>query len=120
MASPQAIETYVNKLLTAFPRGDIPDALTVAPFTSSTAPSPLQLTGPTSPSAGHPRMGGLTQRELEVLVLIAQGLTNQEIADKLVITHSTVKKHIENAYAKLEVTSRTQAVARVRELGLID
>ncbi|MCG8352972.1 MAG: LuxR C-terminal-related transcriptional regulator, partial [Chloroflexales bacterium] len=62
----------------------------------------------------------LSEREGEVLQLIAQGLSNQEIADKLVIGLSTVKKHINNIYAKLDVKSRTQALVRGRELGLIE
>ena len=61
----------------------------------------------------------LTRRELEVLRLIATGLRNQEIADELVISVATVKRHISNLYAKLEVRSRTQAVARARELDLV-
>lgn len=51
----------------------------------------------------------LTQRELEVLTLIAQGKTNQEIADELFITLKTVKTHVSNILAKLEVSDRTQA-----------
>jgi LuxR family maltose regulon positive regulatory protein len=62
----------------------------------------------------------LSEREGEVLQLIAQGLSNQEIANKLVIGLSTVKKHINNIYAKLDVKSRTQALVRGRELGLIE
>ena len=61
----------------------------------------------------------LTERELEVLQLIASGLTNQEIADRLVLAKSTVKKHIENIFGKLFVNSRTHAVNRAQELGLI-
>jgi LuxR family transcriptional regulator, maltose regulon positive regulatory protein len=61
----------------------------------------------------------LTPRELEVLQLIAAGDSNQTIADKLVITARTVKKHTTNIYGKLNAGSRTQAVARARELGLL-
>lgn len=61
----------------------------------------------------------LTPRELEVLQLIAAGDSNQTIADKLVITARTVKKHTGNIYGKLNVSSRTQAVARARQLGLL-
>lgn len=62
----------------------------------------------------------LTPRELEVLNHIARGDSNQVIAEQLVITVSAVKKHTGNIYAKLNVNSRTQAVARGRQLGLID
>jgi ATP/maltotriose-dependent transcriptional regulator MalT len=61
----------------------------------------------------------LTERELEVLHLIAAGRSNQEIADNLVISVRTVKKHVENIHAKLGVQSRTQAAARARELNLL-
>ena len=61
----------------------------------------------------------LTPRELEVLQLITVGDSNQMIADKLVITVRTVKKHTSNIYGKLSASSRTQAVARARELGLL-
>ncbi len=62
----------------------------------------------------------VSERERQVLGLIADGLSNQEIADRLVISVATVKKHIENAYGKLQVKSRTQAIARAKTLGLID
>jgi LuxR family maltose regulon positive regulatory protein len=61
----------------------------------------------------------LSERELEVLRLIASGHTNQEIADLLVIAISTVKSHVNNLYSKLGVQRRTQAVALARELGLV-
>jgi predicted ATPase len=62
----------------------------------------------------------LTARELEVLHLIHAGLTNQAIADVLVVGLSTVKKHINRMYHKLDATSRTHALARARELGLLE
>jgi LuxR family maltose regulon positive regulatory protein len=61
----------------------------------------------------------LSEREREVLRLIADGLSNQEIADKLVVAVSTVKTHINNIYAKLGATSRVQAINRARELRLL-
>jgi LuxR family maltose regulon positive regulatory protein len=61
----------------------------------------------------------LTAREIEILDLIAAGLRNQEIADRLVISLATVKRHLYNVYGKLGVSNRTQAVARGRELGLL-
>ena len=64
-------------------------------------------------------IGALNERELEVLRLIAEGLSNQEIAGRLVIALSTVKWHINNLFGKLGVRSRTQAVAQARELGLL-
>jgi LuxR family maltose regulon positive regulatory protein len=61
----------------------------------------------------------LSDRELEVLELVAQGLTNREIAERLFITVGTVKTHVHNIYGKLGVRGRTQAAAQARELGLL-
>jgi DNA-binding CsgD family transcriptional regulator len=60
----------------------------------------------------------LSEREIEVLQLVAAGLSNQEIARRLVITPGTVKKHLEHIYSKLDVHSRTSAIARARTLKL--
>ncbi|MFP3855015.1 MAG: LuxR C-terminal-related transcriptional regulator, partial [Anaerolineales bacterium] len=62
----------------------------------------------------------LTDRELEVLELMAAGLTNKEIGEQLVISPGTVKKHAANIYGKLEVGGRTEAAARARQLSLLD
>jgi LuxR family maltose regulon positive regulatory protein len=70
-------------------------------------------------TAPQPLIEPLSERELEVLRWVAAGYSNQEIAQELVVAVSTVKKHINNIYGKLEVGSRTQAVARARELGLL-
>jgi LuxR family maltose regulon positive regulatory protein len=75
-----------------------------------------------SPVSGDKTTGlveQLTPREFEVLQLIAAGDSNQTIAGKLVITLSAVKKHTGNIFGKLNVGSRTQAVARARQLGLL-
>jgi LuxR family maltose regulon positive regulatory protein len=61
----------------------------------------------------------LTERELEVLRLVTAGLSNSEIAEELIIAVSTVKSHINHIFGKLEVESRTQAVAKAQELGLL-
>ncbi|MEA3441400.1 MAG: LuxR C-terminal-related transcriptional regulator [Chloroflexota bacterium] len=61
----------------------------------------------------------LSEREMEVMRLVAAGLSNRQIARQLIISLGTVKTHIHNIYAKLEVRNRTQAVARAREIQLI-
>jgi LuxR family transcriptional regulator, maltose regulon positive regulatory protein len=61
----------------------------------------------------------LTARELEVLGLLAVGASNRAIAEQLVVTPETVKKHLSHLFDKLGVTNRTQAVARARQLGLL-
>lgn len=60
----------------------------------------------------------LTERELEVLRLIAQGLNNQEIARKLFLSPKTIRNHITNIFSKLQVADRAQAIVRAREAGL--
>jgi len=61
----------------------------------------------------------LTERELEVLHLLAEGLTNKAIAERLFVAPSTIKQHLKNMYSKLDVHNRTQAVARGQNLDLI-
>lgn len=72
-----------------------------------------------SPQPVQPLIEPLTPRELEVLELIAAGLTNQQIAEELIISVGTVKWYTSEIYGKLNVGSRTQAVARTRELRLL-
>lgn len=62
---------------------------------------------------------GITRRELEVLSLIAQGLSNREIADKLFVSENTVKTHSSRVFDKLGAKRRTQAVQLGKELGLL-
>ncbi|MCP4540025.1 MAG: tetratricopeptide repeat protein [Chloroflexi bacterium] len=87
---------YVNKLLATFDASKSP---------SSTRPQPL--------------IEPLSEREIEVLQLVAAGKSNQEIADELVIALSTVKSHTNHIYGKLGVRGRTRAIVRAQELGLL-
>jgi LuxR family maltose regulon positive regulatory protein len=64
-------------------------------------------------------MEPLSERELEVVQLIAEGLTNPEIASRLYVALNTVKAHTRNIYGKLGVNNRTQAVARARAPGIL-
>ncbi|MEQ9307348.1 MAG: LuxR C-terminal-related transcriptional regulator, partial [Marinoscillum sp.] len=59
---------------------------------------------------------GLSKREVEVLELLAQGFSNQEVADKLFVSLNTTKTHISNIYSKLNVKRRTQAIQKARDL----
>ena len=61
----------------------------------------------------------LSHREIEVPALMAEGFSNPEIADRLFVAKSTVKKHINHIYAKLDVRNRTRAIARAREYALL-
>jgi LuxR family maltose regulon positive regulatory protein len=62
----------------------------------------------------------LSERELEVLLLVAAGKPNREIADELYVTLDTVKKHVSHIFQKLGAANRTEATARARDLGLLD
>ncbi len=61
----------------------------------------------------------LSEREMQVLRGLADGLGYRDIADQLVVARGTVKVHVHNIYSKLGVANRTQALARARELGLL-
>jgi len=95
--TPQEFRPYLDSLL---------DACRAA-FGESTRTRPEALSEP------------LTSRELEIMRLICEGYSNTEIASKLVVTINTIKKHTSNIYGKLGVRSRTQAIARARELNLL-
>ena len=72
-----------------------------------------------TPALAEALIDPLTEREMEVLQLLAEGRSNKEIAGRLVVAPSTVKQHLKSIYGKLDVHSRTQAVARGRALGLL-
>jgi LuxR family maltose regulon positive regulatory protein len=71
------------------------------------------------PTVASKLIDPLSQRELEVLRLITDGATNREIANELVLTVNTVKRHISNIFGKLHVSNRAQAIAQARELNLL-
>jgi len=77
------------------------------------------LLGPAQPTASQALIDPLSARELEVLALLATGASNQQIADHLVISLNTAKRHVKHILARLAVTNRTQAVARAREIHLL-
>ncbi len=64
------------------------------------------------------QFGGLTAREREVAILVAQGKTNREIADALVLSERTAERHVANIMAKLAVNNRAQIAAWVVDMGL--
>jgi LuxR family maltose regulon positive regulatory protein len=95
-AVPAPSSDYLRRLLEAF---GAPESPGLAPSTALVEP--------------------LSERELQVLRLIAAGLSNREIAEELVIAVSTVKSHVNHIYGKLGVKSRIQAIVRARALGLL-
>lgn len=62
---------------------------------------------------------GISKREADILLLIDEGLSNQQIADKLFISENTIKKHISNIFQKLQVERRTEAIKKARELSVM-
>ena len=98
------LQSYVDKLLAAFPSSD-------------SSPPEQQISNQQSIILNL--IEPPSERELEVLRLIDEGLSNREIAERLIVGLGTVKTHINNLYRKLDVNSRTQALARARELDLL-
>lgn len=88
------------------------------PPTNSSPPT-SHASANTSSSSGGGESSGLTERELEVLQLTAQGLSNSEIAGRLSISEGTVKNHISSILARLGVRDRIQAILYARENGLV-
>jgi LuxR family maltose regulon positive regulatory protein len=72
---------------------------------------------PCSPHSRYPQV--LSTREIEVLTLLATGASNQDIAERLIIAPTTVKRHVKHILAKLRVTNRTQAVTHAYDLHLL-
>jgi LuxR family transcriptional regulator, maltose regulon positive regulatory protein len=99
---------YVQNLLAAFP------STVVHPVRSSEDTRREEAS-----SSLSPLLEPLTTREQDVLELLAAGLSNTEIAARLIVTVGTVKTHIKSIYGKLGVHSRTQAIIRAREIGLL-
>jgi DNA-binding NarL/FixJ family response regulator len=62
---------------------------------------------------------GISKREAEILLLMHEGLSNQQIADKLFISENTIKKHISNIFQKLQVERRTEAIKKALELSIL-
>ncbi len=93
----------------------------LATFNHPASQSPVAQATVPQPPVPNPQstlIEPLSARELEVLELLATGATNQQIADNLIISHATAKKHVSNIMGKLGVRNRVTAVARARELGL--
>ncbi len=86
----------------------------------SRVPTELAVTAPSAPAfAGASGVEQLTEREREILALLARGASNREISEALYIAGGTVKNHLSNILSKLGVRDRTQAALKARELGLL-
>jgi NarL family two-component system response regulator LiaR len=80
---------------------------------------PAQAPAPFAPNTARQQTLGITARELEILALVARGLSNREIATQLFVSENTVKTHCARTFDKLGAARRTQAVQRGKELGLL-
>lgn len=80
---------------------------------------PAPVLQPFAPNRARQQTLGITARELEILTLVARGLSNREIATHLFVSENTVKTHCARAFDKLGAARRTQAVRRGKELGLL-
>jgi DNA-binding NarL/FixJ family response regulator len=78
----------------------------------------MQFFADLKPALPPPAFPELTDREREILALIAQHRTNPEIAERLSLSQKTVRNHVSNIFSKLQVVDRTQAIIRAREAGL--
>jgi LuxR family maltose regulon positive regulatory protein len=94
---------YASRLLTAFPQ----DVRSAIPIEKERTIKKQMLVEP------------LSEREIEVLRLIAEGWKYQEIAERLVVSINTVRHHTRHVYGKLNVNNRTQAIGRAKELNLL-
>jgi NarL family two-component system response regulator LiaR len=89
-------------------------------FIPAEAPAPITPnTAPFAPNTARQQTLGITARELEILTLVARGLSNREIAAQLFVSENTVKTHCARAFDKLGAARRTQAVQRAKELELL-
>ena len=79
----------------------------------------VPVSGPFAQDEAAMQKLGISKREFEVLELIAAGLSNQDIADRLFVSTSTVKTHVSNVLAKLEASRRTEAIAKAKEMRII-
>jgi DNA-binding NarL/FixJ family response regulator len=84
-----------------------------------THPKIIETSGPFEINSANLEKSGISKREYEVLELISSGLSNQEIAEKLFVSTSTVKTHVSNILAKLDAGRRTEAIAKAKQLRII-
>ena len=87
-------------------------------FSPAIARKLMQYFGARRPTAPPQAFPELTEREREILTLIAQGYTNAAIAEKLVLSPKTVRNHVSNIFSKLQVADRAEAIIRARDAGL--
>ncbi|MEQ1642847.1 MAG: response regulator transcription factor [Pyrinomonadaceae bacterium] len=84
-----------------------------------TQPRIVEISGPFERNEANLKNTGISKREYEVLELLSSGLSNQEIAEKLFVSTSTVKTHVSSVLAKLDASRRTEAIANAKKMRII-
>lgn len=118
-----SLELYISSVATTFTAFGVWAGLRwttrrAAPGLATAFTAPQAAPAPPTTDADADAIG-ISKREMEVLMLIAHGHSNQEIADTLFVSLHTVKKHTSSVFGKLEVSRRTQAVEKAKRLGLL-
>jgi ATP/maltotriose-dependent transcriptional regulator MalT len=113
-AENEIVDHTIKHALAAFRDDERAVVSEAADQPTASAHQPLR---PSTPS--QPLVAPLTNRELDILGLLAQRLSDKEIADKLFISTTTVKGHLQNIYGKLEVNKRREAVEKAKALGIL-
>jgi len=114
---------YIERILAAFPdtasTTPLPDLRSTNDKREFEAETIAQIPNPKS-KIKNSLVEALTNRELDVLELLAQRLQNKELAEKLFISPTTVKTHLKNIYQKLNVSKRREAIESAKDLGILD
>jgi ATP/maltotriose-dependent transcriptional regulator MalT len=120
--SPEEIAALHSRANAWFAENDIIDDAkkhTLAASLPTSQPPNLPTSQPPTPPTYKPLVDPLSNRELDVVDLLAQRLSNKEIAEKLFISTTTVKKHLQHIYEKLNVGKRREAVEKAKALGIL-
>ena len=114
-----ALEVYVGAIALIFTGLGIWLAMKIVKPKLKIVEKEVYVNGPFSQNTKELELLNLSKRELEVLQLMAEGLSNKEIADRLFVSLSTIKTHANNLFDKMNVERRTQAIDRGKRLGII-
>ena len=114
-----ALEVYVGAIALIFTGLGIWLAMKIIRPKTTVVEKEIFVSAPFSINKKEAELMNLSKREIEVLQLMAQGLSNKEIADKLFVSLSTIKTHSNNLFDKMNVERRTQAIDKGKRLGII-
>jgi ATP/maltotriose-dependent transcriptional regulator MalT len=114
-----ALEVYVGLIALIFTGLGIWVAMKIVKPKVTVVEKEIIVNTPFSVNQKQLELLNLSKRELEVLQLMSEGLSNKEIADRLFVSLSTIKTHSNNLFVKMDVERRTQAVDKAKKLGII-